>query len=329
MKIYIDSACDIHYSSYYIKGLEDIFGRRNLYFKNKPFSKFKFNNNFFAFIIKDNLINRKIIIDYADSSSIESKALNWSDFYCKINIDENLEYNTTKLVSIGPSFGINIYSPSKTLFLGILNFLKSRKRIHNSRRFFSNYKAQLFRPKIIDYYPNYEKDNYIFFASSLWKKEKKTNVFRANFIKACLAKKINFEGGFAPRTRNDIKGFDNLTMKSRETMKSFIKKTKQSMITFNTPAVLNCHGWKLAEFLCMGKAIVSTDLSRQLPSELIDKKHILITNGTQEDIEDKIEILISNKKLKNILRVNSRKYFEQELSPERVIEKIMTLHINV
>ncbi len=329
MKIHMDSGCDIHYSSFYIKGLEQCFGSKNLSFKNKPFSDLKFNNHFFAFIIKDNTVSRKIIIDYADSSMIDSKALIWSDIYCKINIDENIQYNTNKLVSIGPSFGIKIYSPIKTLFLAFMNFLKSRKRIDNVRRFFSNYKAQLYRPKINDYYPGNEQDSYIFFAGSLWKKEIKTNTYRANFIKACLTKSITFEGGFAPRTKNDIQGYQNLTMKYRETMESFMRKTKKSIIAFNTPVVLDCHGWKLAEFLCFGKAIISTDLSRKLPSELIDKKHILITNGNQEDIEKKLETLIADKKLRNILKENSRKYFEQELSPDKVIEKIKTLHNNV
>jgi glycosyltransferase involved in cell wall biosynthesis len=328
MKIYIDSGCDIHYSSFYIKGLELCFGRKNLHYKNKPFSDFKFNNHFFAFIIIDNSISKKIIIDYADTSRIDSKALFWSDIYCKINIDENIEYNTSKLVSIGPSFGIKIYSLRKTIFLAILNFLKSRKRINNIKRFFSNYKAQFYRPKINDYYPSNEQDNYIFFAGSLWKKEFKTNTFRANFIKACLNKSLTFDGGFAPRTKKDINGYDKLTMKSRESMKSYMRKTKKSIISFNTPAVLDCHGWKLAEFLCFGKAIVSTNLTRKLPSELTDKKHILITNGTQEDIENKIDTLIRNEKLRKNLKKNARKYFEQELSPDKVIEKIITLHNN-
>jgi len=329
MKIYIDSGCDIHYSSFYIKGLEQCFGNENLYFKNKPFSNFKFNNHFFAFIIKDNSISRKIVIDYADSSMIHSKALVWSDVYCKINIDESIQYNTTKLVSIGPSFGIKIYSPTKTLFLAIMNFLKSRKRIDNVRRFFSNYRAQLYRPKINDYYPSFEQDEYIYFAGSLWKKEVKTNTFRANFIKACLNKSVKFEGGFAPRTKNDIQGYKNLTMKSRDTMESFMEKTKKSIVAFNTPAVLDCHGWKLAEYLCFGKAIISTDLSRKLPSKLIDKKHLLITDGTEKDIEMKLENLITDKKLRNTLNENARKYFEKELSPDKIIGKIKTLHNNL
>ncbi len=329
MNIYIDSACDIYYSSFYIKGLEICYGSKNLYYKNKPFSDLKFNNHFFAFIINENSVNRRVIIDYADSPKIDSKALIWSDIYCKINIDESIQYNTTKLVNIGPSFGIKIYSPAKTFFFAIMNFLKSRKRVDNVRNFFSNYKAQLYRLKLSDYYPGYEQGNYIYFSGSLWKKEIKTNTYRANFINACLTKSLKFEGGFAPRTKNDIQGYQNLTMKSRDTMESYSEKTKKSIVAFNTPAVLDCHGWKLAEFLCFGKAIISTDLLRKIPSELINKKHILITNGTQEDIEEKLETLITDKKLRSVLNENARKYFEKELSPDKVIEKIKTLHNTV
>lgn len=326
MKIYIDSACDILYSSFYINGLEQCFGKTNLYFRNKPFAEFKFNNHFFAFIIKENLIETKIIIDYTDSSNIDKIALKWCDIYFKINIDENKNYFTDKLVCIGPSFGINIYSKPRTLYLALINFLKSYKRIDNVRRFFSNYKSQLKRPKINDYYPSSVQNNYIYFVGSLWKKEIKTNTYRANFIKACLNKKIKFEGGFAPRTKDDIQGYEDLTMTARDTMESYIKKQKQSMVAFNTPAVLDCHGWKLAEFLCFGKAIISTDLSRKLPSKLINRQDILITDGSQRDIEEKLEILINDKNLRKTLEKNARTYFENELSPAKVIQTIITLH---
>ena len=32
MEVYIDSACDIHYSSFYIKGLQDIYGKKSIKF---------------------------------------------------------------------------------------------------------------------------------------------------------------------------------------------------------------------------------------------------------------------------------------------------------
>lgn len=326
MKIYIDASCDILYSSFYIKGIEDVWGKSKVFFKNKPFSKFSFNNHYFAFIIKDKANESRIIIDFADSSKIDEKALKWSDFYCKINIDNEIDYNSDKIISIGPSFGIKIYSLQKTIFLAISNFIKSNKRIHNKRSFFSNYKAQLKRPKITDYFPYLEKENYIYFVGSLWKKELKTNNFRANFIRACLASKASFEGGFAPRTRNDIPGYEDITMEARDDMKNFVLKTKKSISVFNTPAVQDCHGWKLGEFLCFGKAIISTPLSRKLPAALIDKKHLLFTDGSQKDMETKLELLITDKKLRNSLKENARNYFEEELSPEIIIKKIKDLH---
>lgn len=326
MKIYIDSACDIYYSSFYISGLKQCFGSENISFRNKPFTNLKFNNHFFAFVINEAAFQSRIIIDYADSSSIDKIALEWCDIYCKINIDESINYCTSKLVSIGPGFGINIYSQAKTVFVALQNFLKSGKRVDNSRRFFSNYKAQLKRAKIDDYYPSSEQTDYIYFVGSLWKKEINTNAYRATFIKACLSKKIKFEGGFAPRTKNDLPGYEAITMKARDTMESYITKTKRSIAAFNTPGVMGCHGWKLAEFLCFGKAIISTELSRKLPSKLIDQKHILLTDGSQKDMEEKLALIINDITLRDTLKTNARTYFESELSPVKVIEKIKELH---
>ena len=244
----------------------------------------------------------------------------------KINIDENVNYSTDKLISIGPSFGIHIFSSVKTYFLAPLNYLKSRKRIEHPKSFFSCYKAQLQRPKIGDYAIEKQQKNGIYFVGSLWKKETKTNTFRANFIKSCLTKNIAFEGGFAPRSKNDIRGYEELTMKSRDSIDTYLKKQKQSLLTFNTPAVLDCHGWKLAEFLSLGKAIISTPLTRKLPSELVDHNHLLITDGSQMDIEEKLDVLTSNNKIRTTLEKNAKAYFENELAPLKVIQKIKNLH---
>ncbi|HEY9167856.1 MAG TPA: hypothetical protein VIN72_00030 [Lutibacter sp.] len=323
MKIYIDAACDILFSSFYIKGIEEYWGKEKIFFKNTPFPNFKFNNHFLAFIIKEEKSERKIIIDYADTSNVNKIALGWSDLYCKINIDEHKNYNSNKIISIGPSFGINLYSIPKTFFLSILNYIKSYRRIDSIKRFFSNYKAQLNRPKLDDYYPGSEEHNYIYFVGSLWRKEKKTNANRANFIRACLSKNINFEGGFAPRSKNDIQGYEDLTMELRDDIKTYINKTKKSIIAFNTPAVEDCHGWKLAEFLCFGKAILTTEISRILPKKLTNKKDIFITDGSQKDIEEKLENLKNNEELRKLLKQNARKYYENELAPVKVIHKII------
>ena len=86
MKIYIDSACNIFYSSFYIKGLKEYYGKNNLYFRNKPFKNLKYSNLYLAFIIKNKSKQSRIIIDYADSSKLDLDALKWTDYYYKIKI---------------------------------------------------------------------------------------------------------------------------------------------------------------------------------------------------------------------------------------------------
>lgn len=325
MKIYIDAACDIHYSSYYIKGLNDYFGKKRVYFSNKYFLEFKHNNHFFAYVVKKKDKESRIIIDFADTSETHEKALKWCDIYAKVNIDEFKNYESEKIVSIGPSFGIKKYSLFQTIYFSIINYFRAYNRIDRKINFFSDYKAQYYRPKLKDYYPGKLKNNYIYFVASLWKKEKQTNDYRANFMRACLSTNLGFEGGFAPRTKNDILGYENLTMNKRERIEDYVNKTKKSILVFNTPAVLDCHGWKLCEFLCFGKVILSTKLTRKLPKELEEGVHVLYTDGSVLDIKEKLAYLIENKELMQKLSKKSREYFEKELIPFQIIKRIESL----
>lgn len=202
--------------------------------------------------------------------------------------------------------------------------MRSYSRIPNIRQFASDYKAQLNRPLLTEYLSEVEeKPNYVYFVSSLWKKELKTNTFRANFIRVLKnQKRINFEGGFAPRNKNDISGYDDLIIRKREKMEMYLLKTKQSLLSFNTPAVLDCHGWKLAEFLALGKVIISTPLSRKLPSYLVDNKHILFTDGSVNSITEKINYVLENPEIKKKIENESFQYYKKFLAPDKVIMQI-------
>lgn len=324
MRVYIDPSCDILYSSFYIKGLYDRFNKSNVFFSSKYFNKFKHGNHFFSFVIEDEKRINKIVIDFTDSSIIDQEALEWSDLYCKVNLDDNDIVNN-KLFSIGPSFGIKLYSMQKTLWYACRNFLLAHNRIPNKKSFFSNYKAQLKRLSLSEYKnTRNSKRDFIYFVTSLWKKEKQTNQFRANFIRACKANSsIETKVGFVPRTKNDIVGFEDITLDGRQDVSDYFNHIKISSMVFNTPAVLDCHGWKLAEFLALGKAIISTPLSRELPSPLKDKEHLIFTDGSYEDILNKINLLFTNELLRRELEKNARDYFDKFLEPEVVINRIL------
>jgi len=325
MKVLIDSSCDIQYSSFYIYGLYQVYGRKNVTFSSQYFKKFKHNNHFFAFVVIDGKNTKKVIIDYTDSSKIVSEALQWCDVYGKINLDKSKEH-INKIIAIGPSFGIQIYSFIETIWVVFTNFLRAYKRIPNKKKFLSDYKAQYKRPKFSDYSSERTKANYVFFMASLWKQENTVNNYRANFIKSCRAnKRIEFEGGFAPRTKNDIEGFEGLTSNSRMPMNDYLIKLKQSVIAFNTTAVKKCHGWKLAEYLCLGKAIISTPLTRVLPDALKDQVQLLFTDGSIEDITNKVNEVVFNTKLRQQLELNSKTYFEHYLAPKQIVASLTAL----
>lgn len=322
MRIYVDPACDILYSSYYLFGFKEL--EFEVIFTSKYFDLFELNNQFLPIVVEKNNQFFRVIIDYGDGANIDQIAYGWSDRYFKINCKYGDLSEFGKLICIGPSFGINIYTKHQLFILGISNFIKARKRIHNVKRFFSNYKALLGRLSYNYYTIKKPRTNYIYFMASIWKNEKETNNFRLNFIKACQAiKGVDFEGGFAPRSNGDNLGYDNFVTNSRISLKEYVNKIKDSEVVFNTPAVLHCHGWKLAEFLALGKVIISTPISRALPEDLVDKKNLLVTDGTQYDIELKIKEIISNPVLSDELSFQARKYFDTYLSPKSVCQIIV------
>ncbi len=322
--VYVDAACDILYSSYYIYGLKQLFKR--VRFSGKYFGSFQHNNTFFPFVVKDEKGLHKFIVDYGDSYVIDETALDWCDVYAKININDekSLLSDHPKVISIGPGFGIRMYSKPKTWRLAFINFSKAWRRVPDKRRFFADYYGQLKRQGMDYYQKSTSKKDYIFFAGALWKKEHKTNRFRANYIKACKRlDAVAFEGGFAPRSRNDMDGFEGLTMERNVPMAAYLLKLKESATVFNTPVILDCHGWKLGEFMAMGKAMVATPIKNRLPVALEHGVNVHAVSGEEDEIFEALELLTSDDGYRQKIENNIHAYYEAHVSPQKSIELLL------
>ncbi len=319
--VYVYALCDVYYDSFYIKGIKEVF--ESYKFNLDKFPNFK--QGTFAVIIENKNKTIKIIIDSLDTNICNIETLDWCDIYAKVNYNFEVipEKYSQKILPIGPSFGIKIWSFSKTIYNAFRNYNLLKFRNFNKREFFANYWRQYKRMTLESYKPEKSENNYIFFISSIWKKESQTNSNRACFINACKNKKsICFEGGFAPRNDGDNFGFDSLTVHKSISIKEYIFKIKKSALVFNTPAVTNCHGWKLGEFLAMGKVILSTKHFNSFPSKLVSNHHLIIVENI-ENIENDINLIINSIDLKEKLETNSRAYFEDYLAPKRVIELLL------
>lgn len=319
-KVFVYGLCNVFYDAYYILGLKEVYG--NFEFNMSKFPNFK--QGTFAVIIEDTTVSKKIIVDSRDSNEIDSVWLQWCDVYGKINYNEAQQIEDQyKIKAIGPSFGVKIWNSLTTFFYLVFNFLRFRKNISNKRDFVANYWRQYKRLRLNEYCSTISSNKEVFFISSIWKKETATNSNRALFIEVCKNNpNIVFEGGFAARTDGNNLGYDEFVYSKKIPLSCYLGKIKNSAFVFNTPAVLSCHGWKLAEFLALGKAIITTNHLNKLAADLIDYEHLIYAND-KETIEKVVNELILNIELKRKLEIQSRKYFEEYLTPSRVIQKMI------
>ncbi len=322
-KVYIYAGCDVFYGSYYIEGLRQYFGKHSIRFSSKKFPDFK--QNTFALLIPARNGIKKVLIDYYDSPGIDPAGFDWCDIYAKVNLQaedfENPARNQ-KLMAIGPGFGIRIWNGPGTIFLALSNFIRSGKIVKEPKKFFICYLQQYRRPTIKNYQRATSEKQYVFSLHTLWKKSLQTNLLRAKFIRACRQiPSLRFEGGFAPRKRKDIPGYEAETAARRYGIKKYLDRTRRSALVFSSPAVLDCHGWKLGEFFALGKAILSVPLTRLMPGEVQHKKQLYIL--ADNDFQGAVERILADDALRNSLENNAYAYYCAYLQPVKVIARIL------
>jgi glycosyltransferase involved in cell wall biosynthesis len=340
-KIIIDATSRVFYASFYIKGLQDLYGKRNVSFSGSEFKDlnrkegaFTFEHYFAFKIIASDTDIKKIVIDFCDSLDVNENAYKWSDVYAKINFNlklaEDLKLN--KIILIPPGFGIKIWNAWETAYYTFSNLAKCRfSPIVSFKRYLQDYYSQFKRPKLNQYKQvavvnktNVNTSCFIFLIATLWEEnDEKTNLERKLFMELVKSKNCTFEGGFlAAENHPKLNDYKNYTFSNAYSSSEFLAKTQKSNFVFNTPAVHNCHGWKLAEFLAMGKAIISTPLSNDLPIDLEDRKNIHIANN-KEELNLAIDLLINDEDYRNNLEKNALSYYEKNVQPFAAIKNLM------
>ena len=336
-KVIIDATSRVLYASFYIQGLKEVFGHKNVSFGRHHFKDlyrdadlFSFEHYFAFVVIKDKLVTR-YIVDFCDPPDISEEAYQWCDVYAKINFRKG-HFNDTanKIKVIPPSFGIKIWNLRKTIFFAIKNWLISFSECPVNAKVFVKDYWQLYKRFPLQEYrskQNKPTKNFVFMIGTLWQPDphtKKTNANRKAFIKLCKAnEQIHFEGGlYTKNTSEHPREYADFVIDNQYSIVDYVEKTKQSMFVFNTPAVHQCHGWKLAEFLALGKAIISTPFLNEFPSPLTHQCHIHFVHS-DEELKESIDYLANNEEYVDELSQNANAYFEEHMTPAKVIESIL------
>ena len=332
MKVIIDPADDILYKSFYVFGLENLYGKNHVSYDGWYFSGLSVkarNSRSIRFVVIDAAIQRRYVIACNDSYSINDELYNWCDVYgcVNANLQKTPEKFHEKLVPLCPSFGIRCWNYPTAVYHAAKGLSNANGSV---RKYLGKYKRMLQRPWYEDYHTdlhplqNINNQRYVFFLSTLWyseewnKNDEGVNARRANFIRACKELGgVDFEGGLVSqgkdRSSEDL--FSDCLGRS-VSMKEWMSKTKRSALVFNTPAFWDCHGWKLGEYFAMGKCIVSTELSNDLPAPLEQGKNIHFVENDKESMKEAIRFILDNPDYRMKLEAGAKAYWEEYGTPE-------------
>lgn len=328
MKVIIDTADDIQYKSFYVYALLQQFGHRNVVFSDTPFREITTesrNSKTMRFVIFGN--NRKtqrFCIDCNDFSTVNEELYEWADIYGSINTDRITAISHPKLIQLCPSFAIS-FAPK------LEEYIQAIKQIpychSNIKKHLGKWHRMSKRPPMDAYSISTSESGYLFHCSTLWqsdewnRNDETVNLARASFIRAARdVQGISFEGGLVSHRRDkSAKKFEDCFSKPYPSSK-YLYNTRRSIFVFNTPAYWNCHGWKLGEYMALGKAILSTPLKNELPAPLEHGTHIHFVENSEESIIDSVHFLIAHPDYCHKLEHNIATYWQKYGSPQATLQ---------
>ena len=339
--IIIYAGSNPQYAGFYISYLESCIPKSHISFSRNAFTwnHARVRGTTLALLIfadDSALPPFRLAVDTGDGYDMDEEAYQWCDKYAKINYNQSKtsQYFQSKTIPICPSFSIKSWGLLDTVYHAIYNAILMRPT--NIRKFLGKYKHCYQRIPLKEYYRPVEVDEqYVFFCSTFWynepgtgtRNDDTTNRYRVNFIRACRSiESLSFEGGLVPHRGSNVEKYPDV-VSAGYSHADYIRNTKRSIVAFNTPALWDCHGWKLGEFLAMGKAIISTPLSNNLPAPLEHGAHIHYVDGSEESIRDAVTYIAENQRYRKKLEGGAKAYWEQWGKPSAVFQSLFSASI--
>lgn len=335
--ITINPIDNILYTSFYVLGFKEVFGIESVKFDVKPFANLSMEakqTRGVLFVINDGAKCMKGYISANDFNTINEEIYAWCDVYASVNANFQKTPDRNKLISLAPSFAIRCWSLPMIVGHAIaegFKYMKETASFKYLKKFIGNYKRLLDRPEYKQMMWGESEDGYVFFCSTLWysdewnRNDDGLNMRRARFIRTCKEiDSVRFEGGLVSqpgRSSDDL--FADCVLKKPYSYNEWLDKTKRSSVVFNTPAFWDCHGWKLGEYLALGKAIISTPLSNDLPTPLIHGENIHFVDDNVESIRSAVEMIVNDKSYREKLEHGARQWWDKYGTPEKSVERVL------
>jgi glycosyltransferase involved in cell wall biosynthesis len=295
-----------HYYTYVLRGFVEVLGDPRVRFAKLDVPEAADPREGCALLVDDGKDEKRIFVSAGDRSDVDDDLLQWAHAYGKVNLAFQQPHHP-RLHAIGPIFSVQLWRPLHRYLVALRMWRAgsalstSIKQVHFQGRGRATLDA--YRPRASD-------PNYVFFASRHWApKHPEPDAPRERFISAANAVSgVRFDGGL---------------LEQRMPHNEYLRRTARSAVAFNSPAVHDCLGWKLGEYLALGKAIISAPISRQLPVPLLHGEHLHLVADDEPAMSAAVELLTTDHEYRRHLETGARQWYERHLRPSVVATRLL------
>ena len=122
---------------------------------------------------------------------------------------------------------------------------------------------------------------------------------------------------------SSVEKYKDCLFPCRLSVEEYMENMRRSFVAINTPAVVSCHGWKLAEYLALGKCIVSVPLVNDLPYPLEHGANVHFVDGDAKSVMEAVKYIYEHPNYRQKLERGARAYFEKYCAPEQTIRLLV------
>ena len=305
------------YYGFYLQGFREAFGW-GVTLSTTGFPALSDPKAGMAAILPD---GQRVFIAANDFATVDPAVVAWADVVGQVNVDPDA-HRSAKVVPLGPSFGTPWYSiPSLAAFVLRVGLMTSPGRTPAMLRDYLRHQVE--RETVAAYVPGVSDPATVFFLANFWSNAPEANQRRLRFVKAVQrVPMVSLDGGFWSAGAMPPE-FEPFRYEQRLHHADYLTRTRRSAVVFNTPAVHDCLGWKLGEFLALGKAIISTPLGRELPGRFEHGEHLHLVADDEDEIAHAVELITGDHDYRTRLERNARRYWEEHLTPASVARRIV------
>lgn len=311
------------YYGYYLDGFREAFGW-GVKLSTRGFPALADPKSGLAAILPE---GQRIFIAANDFAHVDPEVVAWADVVGQVNVDPEVE-RSPKVLPLGPSFGTP-WSSAAALATFILRsgVRSSAMRVPAMLRDYLRHQAE--REPVEAYEQGSSDPSKVFFLANYWGNAPEANERRLRFVKSVhRVPGLTLEGGFWGGERQMPAEYLPFRLSERVPHADYLSRTQHSAVVFNTPAVHGCLGWKLGEFLALGKAIISTPLGRVMPGRFTAGEHFHLVDDSEEAMVEAVELIVRDHEYRARLEHNARAYWLDYLAPASVARRIVAAELS-